>query len=143
MRAKCLELVLASLVLATPALAGDIEVSDAWIRALPAKLPAAGYFTLHNKSKSAVTLIGAETSACGMTMLHKSSDSGGMSHMEDVDTVVVPAGGTVEFAQGGYHLMCMDPAPTLKPGSKASVTLIFSDGAKVTSEFAVKNARGE
>lgn len=129
--------------MAGPAFAADVEVSGAWMRALPAKLPAAGYFTLHNKGKTAVTLTGAETDACGMAMLHRSMQNGGTSSMQDVDSVVVPAGGTIEFAQGGYHLMCMDPTPALKPGAKIAVTLVFAGGAKVTSDFAVKNARGE
>jgi copper(I)-binding protein len=130
-------------LLAAPAAAGEVRVSDAWIRSLPANVPAGGYFTLHNTGKTQVSLTGAASLACGMLMMHKSSDSGGMSSMEDVTSVAVPAGSTVKFAPGGYHLMCMDPAASVKPGASVAVTLSFSDGSKTTAQFAVKNAQGK
>ena len=125
------------------AFAAPVQVSDAWIRALPAGLPAAGYFTLHNTSPKEVALTSAASPACGMLMLHKSSEAGGMGSMEDVQSVAVPAGGTVKFAPGGYHLMCMSPAASLKPGASVGVALGFSDGSKVAAAFAVKNAQGK
>lgn len=143
MRAKRIEIALAALLVSGPALAGPVQVSDAWIRSLPAKLPAAGYFTLHNTSGKEVSLTGAQSSACGMLMLHKSTESGGMGSMDDLASVAVPAGGTVKFAPGGYHLMCMDPAPAIAPGATVSVTLSFSDGSKSQTGFAVKNAQGK
>ena len=120
----------------------EAKISDAWIRALPSGLPAGGYFTLHNGGAKALTLTGASSAACGMLMLHKSDNTGGMMHMEDVTKVDVPAGGTVKFAPGGYHLMCMDPAPSIKPGGKVNVTLSFSDGSSVGAAFAVRSASG-
>jgi periplasmic copper chaperone A len=138
-----LEWTLAALLCAAPALAADVEITDSWIRALPAKLPAAGYFTMHNKARNEVSLTGAASPLCGMLMLHRSVDKGGMGSMQDVTGVAVPAGGTLAFAPGGFHLMCMDPAPGLAPGSKAPVSLSFSDGSKETVSFAVKNAQGK
>ena len=73
------------------------------MRALPAHLPAAGYFTLHNAGKDPLALTAASSPACGMLMLHKSTQSGGMGSMEDVASVPVPAGGDIKFAPGGYH----------------------------------------
>ncbi len=143
MRAKRIELALAALLVPAPACAGGIEVSDAWIRSLPANLPAAGYFTLHNTSGKEISLTAAQTPGCGMLMLHKSTQSGGMGSMEDVASVAVPAGGTVKFAPGSYHLMCTDPAPAIKPGASVTVTLSFSDGSKSQTSFAVKNAQGK
>jgi copper(I)-binding protein len=141
-RVKGYEIVLAALVLATPVSAADVQVSDAWFRALPAKVPAGGYFTLHNSGAAEVALTGAQTSACAMLMLHRSTQTGGMSRMEDVASVPVAAGGTVKFAPGGYHLMCMNPSPAMTPGGKVAVTLKFSDGSGTTTNFAVRNAQG-
>jgi copper(I)-binding protein len=143
MRAKRIEIALAVLLVSIPAFAGPVQVSDAWIRALPANLPAAGYFTLHNTSRKEISLTAAQTSACGMLMLHKSAESGGMGSMQDVTSVAVPAGGTVKFAPGGYHLMCMDPTPAVAPGATVSITLSFSDGSRSQTGFAVKNAQGK
>jgi copper(I)-binding protein len=126
-------------VYATPA---DVSVTNAWFRALPSGLPAGGYFTLRN-SGEAIRLTGATSSACGMLMLHKSENTNGMSSMEDVQSVDVPAGGQVVFAPGAYHLMCMAPAAAMKPGGHLSVTLQFSDGSTKTADFAVRNAAGK
>jgi periplasmic copper chaperone A len=126
-----------------PAIAQAATVTDAWFRALPSGLPAGGYFTLSNPGAAAISLTGAQSAACGMLMLHKSSDSGGMSMMSDVASVDVPPGGRVKFAPGGYHLMCMNPTPAMMPGAKVPVTLVFADKSKMDVSFDVKNAKGK
>ena len=131
------------LLSAASANAADVTVRDGWFRALPAGLPAGGYFTLHNGDAQTITLTGAQSSACGMLMLHKTEDKGGTGMMMDMPAVPVPAGGDLSFAPGGYHLMCMNPAAAMKPGANVPVTLDFADGAKVTASFAVRNARGQ
>jgi copper(I)-binding protein len=133
-----LAIALASLATAAP----QITVTDAWIRALPGKLPAGGYFTLHNGTGKTVTLSGASSAACGMLMLHRSESMSGMSTMSDVVSIEVPAGATLKFAPGSYHLMCMDPASALKPGGRVTVTLQFTDGTKLPVTFAVRGANG-
>jgi hypothetical protein len=66
-----------------------------------------------------------------------------MSAMRHVDSIDVAAGGTLEFKQGGYHLMCMQATAAIKPGASVPVTLVFQDGAKVTANFAVRDAMGK
>jgi hypothetical protein len=78
-----------------------------------------------------------------MLMMHQSSNKGGMSGMDMVDKVSVPAGGTVRFAPGGYHLMCENPTAKMKVGSKVGVLLRLSDGSAVAAGFVVKNAAGK
>lgn len=131
------------LMVAAATAAAPVTVSDAWIRALPASVPSGGYFTLRNGGDKPVTLTGADSPACGMMMLHKSQNTGGMSGMMDIAQVDVPAGGKIRFAPGGYHLMCMDAKAVLKPGAPVPVTLQFADGAKVTASFAVRNTAGK
>jgi hypothetical protein len=130
-------------LLATPALAANLTLDNPWFRMLPGKLPAGGYFTLHNASQTSVTLTGASSPGCGMLMLHKSESMNGMASMEDVKSVPVPAGGFVAFAPGGYHLMCMNPTAAMKPGARVPVSLQFADGTRIVSAFAVKNAMGK
>src|SRR5689334_14258480 len=85
-----------------PPMSSHVVIAHAWFRALPAHLPAGGYFELRNMGKWPVTLTGAESSACGMLMLHKSEEKSGMGSMADVTSVDVPAKGTLKFAPGGY-----------------------------------------
>lgn len=129
--------------LAAPAIAADVAISEAWFRALPSGQPAGGYFTMKNSGPTPVQLVAAESAACGMLMLHQTVSSNGTSRMEDVKNVNVPADGTLSFAPGGYHLMCTNPGGAMRPGKSVSVTLVFSDGSKVRTNFTVKNPAGK
>lgn len=140
---RCKILVASLLMISTHAFAGDLTLSGGWFRALPAGLPAGGYFTLTNNGAKDAVLTGAESPSCGMLMLHKSENSGGMSMMDMVSSVTVPAHGSLTFAPGAYHLMCMQPSAEMSPGGSVGVTLKFADGSKLDGTFAVKSARGQ
>ena len=127
---------------ANAAPSSKVEVTDGWIRSMPAGIPAGGYFTLHNGTSQNLTLKGASSSACGMLMLHKSEEMSGMASMSDVALIDIPSGATVKFAPGGYHLMCMDPTSAVKTGNKISVSLEFADGSKTSAEFVVRAPNG-
>ena len=128
---------------AAPPMTRHVAIVNPWFRSLPAHLPAGGYFELRNTGQWPATLVSADTTACGMLMLHKSEQKSGMDTMSDVTTVDIPAGQTVKFAPGGYHLMCTDPGPTMKPGRSVRVTLKFSDASAAHVAFAVKTATGQ
>ena len=129
------------LVATAAASAAPFEVTDAWFRSLPGKLPAAGYFTAQNNSRRDVAITGARADGCGMLMIHQSKAAGGVNSMDMLDKVTVPAGGRISFAPTGYHLMCTDA--NLKIGTKAPVLLNLSDGTAVAVAFAVRNAAGK
>ena len=132
------------LLAAAPSYAiGSVNVSDAWIRAMPEGIPSGGYFNLHNDTGRDMVLTGARAPDCESLMLHKSETTGGMSTMHHVNEVDVPAGGGVTFAPGGYHLMCMGAGPAIKPGAKVPVTLLFKDGSKIVAAFSVRDAAGK
>ncbi len=126
---------------AVTAQAAPFDVTDAWFRSLPGTLPAGGYFTVQNNTGREVSITGVSSDACGMLMMHLSSNKGGMSGMDMVSSVKVPAGAIVKFSPGGYHLMC--EAPKMKIGTKVPVVLHLSDGNAVAVGFAVKNAAGK
>ena len=121
--------------------AAPFDITDAWFRSLPGKLPAGGYFTVQNNTGREVAITGASSEACGMLMIHQSSNKGGMSGMSMMEKVVVPVGGIVRFAPGGTHLMCEQPK--MKIGAKVPVLLHLSDGSAVAVGFAVKSATGK
>jgi hypothetical protein len=131
--------VLASLI-AMPATAATI--SNPWLRVLPGDIPAAGYFILMNDGPKLLVLNGASSSACGMLMLHKSSDMGGMASMEEVTSISIAPGQKIEFKPGSYHLMCMSPKAGMKKGSTVKVTLTFAGGPPLAADFIVTDARG-
>ncbi len=128
---------------AAPLPAQGLELSGQWFRLIMPSLPAAGYFTLSNASSMARTLVGAQSPACGMLMLHRSVSNNGEERMVMVPRITVPAHGNVQFAPGGYHLMCLSPRPAMSPGQSVPVTLRFADGAILTALFPVRNATGK
>jgi hypothetical protein len=134
---------IALLLMTSAAQAAPFEVSDGWFRALPGKLPAGGYFTAFNNTGRDVAIVAVESDACGMLMLHQSKSTGGMSGMDMVDKVNVPAGRQVAFAPGGYHLMCTNPKPMMKIGARVPVLLRLSDGSAVVVAFTVRGATGK
>jgi copper(I)-binding protein len=119
---------------------GPLTVAKPWMRYLLPSVPAAAYMVLQNDSGSDVVVTGASSPACGMLMLHKSSDNSGMAMMMDVPSITVPAHGSVTLAPGGYHLMCMQPA--MKVGDKVSVTLMVAGHPDVTAMLPVLGAQG-
>jgi len=82
---------------ATPA----VTVTKPWMRYLLPSLPAAGYMTLNNSGNQAAVLTAAASPGCGMLMLHESKDDSGMAMMMDMQSISVPANGSVTFQPGG------------------------------------------
>lgn len=119
-----------------------MSISGGWFRTLVPGRPAGGYFVLTNDGDDARVLVGVSSPACGMAMLHRTMEEGGVAKMRSIDEVEVPAHGEVTFEPGGYHVMCMNPGEQMKPGNKVPVTLEFSDGAALQSDFDVKSATG-
>ncbi len=119
----------------TPA---PIRVTDAWIRWLPAGLPAGGYMILHNDSDHPVALEQASSPDYGQTMLHHSEMQNGTMRMLPVHSVEVPAHGQLEFKPGGYHIMLMQPRHDLHPGDRVPVSLRFSNGQQLRVSFEVR-----
>lgn len=132
------------MAIGSPVWAAGVSVTNAWFRALPGGLPAGGYFSLHNSGAAPIELVAAKSPACGMLMLHRTTESGGMSRMSAVRSASIPGGGTLVFAPGGYHLMCTQPsAAAMIPGKSVRVDLFFADGSQIGADFAVKTATGE
>jgi copper(I)-binding protein len=133
---------LAGLALAAGAHAGaadQVHASHAWIRVLPGALPAGGYVTLENRGDQPVALTGARSTAYAEVMLHHSSTQGGMSRMAMVESLPIPAHGTVVLAPGGYHLMLMDAKADHAAGDRLQLTLTLGDRSKAPAACEVKS----
>src|SRR3546814_9235646 len=118
----------------------SLTVSDCWIRALPVPAPSAGYFVIHNKGGQEARLTGVSSPAFGMAMLHKFTESGGMSKMVMVHDISVHAGGSLEFKPGGYHVMLEKPVNKLVVGSEIEFDFAFGSGETARATCALKPA---
>lgn len=131
----------AALPLAAAQAAPSVSVIGGWFRYITPVTPAGGYMRLDNRSARPQALVGASSPACGMAMLHRSISKGGTDRMVMVRSVPIPPGGSVAFAPGGYHIMCMHPR--MKPGAQVPVSLRFANGQRVTVPFTVYGAAGK
>ena len=119
-----------------------IEVSDPWIRWLPAGLPAGGYATLHNGGLLPVTLSAVSSPDYGQVSLHRSSMQQGNNVMQSVAQITIPARSSLNFATSGYHIMLQQPTRALQPGDRVPIALRFADGSSMTVMFDVRRPDG-
>lgn len=152
--ARCLAALIASLVVTT--LLSDpksaeprntptptIHVLAAWIRWLPAGVPAAGYLTLANTGTKTLILRSASSPAYADVSIHRTVTHAGVEEMRPVTDLKLAPHQTLPFESTGYHLMLMeprDPAPAI--GTTVPITLHFSDGSILTVPFEVRKAGG-
>jgi hypothetical protein len=123
--------------------APDLRAEDVWARPAlgtdsVAPPPSAAYLTLHNDGGAADTLLGARTEAARVVELHQSIDDDGVMRMRPVDSLAVPAGGTVALAPGGYHFMLIDVTRSLASGDTVALALQFVRSGTVSVRAAVR-----
>jgi len=119
---------------------GKIDVQDCWVRLLPGKLPSAAYFRLVNTGGEAVTLTAVSSNAYARTMLHTTITAQGMSHMQHVHQITVPARGHVDFAPGGYHVMLEQATREIHVGESIPMVFTFAQNPSIAADCAVRAA---
>jgi copper(I)-binding protein len=120
--------------------APSVQVSEAWIRWLPANVPSAGYMLLTNTGSTPRVLIGATSPAFGEIGVHQSRTVNGVTDMAPVDSLTLPPHSNLRFAPGGYHLMLMQSSRSLRAGEHVTITLRFADGPSLDVPFEVRAA---
>lgn len=116
-----------------------IEVVDATVRVpLPGKNLTSAYFLLRNVSDKPMTLTGVEAAFAQRAEIHSHQMVDGMMRMRPVESVTVPAQGTLRFQSGGHHVMLFDLDRRPRTGDPLHLTLIFEGGVEVpVKAFAV------
>ncbi|WHU00914.1 copper chaperone PCu(A)C [Sphingomonas sp. NIBR02145] len=120
---------------------GELSASNGWVR-LPAVAgqPGAAYFTVRGGA-TADTLLAVSSRAALKAELHESMKGDhGMMAMEPLKDVAVPAGGKLEFAPGGRHVMLFSIGPAVKPGQKVPLQLSFASGKTLQIDAQVVGA---
>jgi copper(I)-binding protein len=107
-----------------------VSVSGAWARATaPGQTDGVAYMVLESAAGDRLT--GAASPGADMAMLHSTTQQGGMSGMQDMDGLDLPAGQNVALAPHGLHLMLMGLKHPLKAGDKLELELDFAKAGKV------------
>ncbi len=119
-----------------------LTVQAAWIRWLPAELPAGGYLTLTNRGDRPLLLTSASSAAYREITLHRTVKESGMSKMVKVASITIPAHSTLDFAASGYHLMLTHQWGAVSPGHFVRITLHFEGGQAQAVDFEVRPPNG-
>jgi copper(I)-binding protein len=118
---------------------GTLEVSGAWVRAAAAGGDSAVYLTIVNGTAASDTLLSATSDVAEQSAMHQTTtDSSGMTGMHMLSSLAIPAGSTVQFAPGGYHVMLTSLKQPLDPGATITVTLTFQHAGAIAVKAEVR-----
>lgn len=115
-----------------------LHVEAAWARATaPGATNGAAYFRVVNGG-SADRLLSARAGVSARVELHTHTMRGGMMQMHAVPAVEIPAGGRVEFAPGGLHVMLIGLGAPLTDGAVVPLTLEFERAGALRIDVPVR-----
>ncbi|AIR89305.1 copper chaperone PCu(A)C [Pseudomonas cremoricolorata] len=121
---------------------GDLHIAHPWSLALPPNAPnVAAYFVVHNNGQQDDRLLSVDTPLSTDAQLHEHvQGSEGAMKMQQVDSIVVPAGKDLTFAPSAYHVMILQPQDRslLVAGQRFPLTLHFQRAGDVTVQVAVQ-----
>jgi copper(I)-binding protein len=102
-----------------PLVASDIEIT----RPMAGMDMSAGYLTLKNNTGTAIVVTRVQSPQFARAEIHETTIEDGISKMRALDSLTVPANGSVRLERGGKHLMLMQARDL-----KDSVTLQLMSG---------------
>ena len=121
-----------------------VTVSDAYIRGLPpGQTVTAAFMTVNNHQDKDCKLVGAASPVANSAEIHEHSHKNGKMSMRRVNSLVVPAGGSVSLVPGGYHLMMFGLENSLKEGEAHTITLSFEGCDELSIDVPVQSVLNE
>jgi copper(I)-binding protein len=116
-----------------------LSVVNPWIReAPPLSKVLGGYLVLENKSERDRILTGATSPSFERVEMHRTKIHNGVAKMLHQDSLTVPAGQSVAFEPGAYHLMLIGPTTALRSGDQVNLSLSFADGEQIKASASVR-----
>lgn len=113
-----------------------VEIAEPWVRATVGGQSATGAF-MTLKSSAAQRLVQAASPVAGVVEIHEMAMEKDVMRMRAVPSVALPAGATVEFRPGGYHIMLLDLKQPMKADDVVPLTLTFenADGKRLSVDI--------
>lgn len=137
----------------------QLEVQDAWVRAVSTMGAEEGamqsegegemememggvntgaFMIIRNTGGAADRLVAADSDVAEAVEVHLSEMVEGVMTMHPVDGVDVPAGGQAELKPGSYHVMLINVNRDLNPGDTVQISLEFEQSGTVNVEAEVR-----
>jgi hypothetical protein len=93
------------------------------IEAPPGATILAAYATLRNSGDKVITITSADSPDFASAEFHQMMMVDGMMHMQQEDTLIIPAHSLLTLKSGQSHLMLFDPKRPLKSGDNVTLNL--------------------
>ena len=111
----------------------NLSIENAWARESPPGSPnGAAYFTVKNSGGDDKLIgIGVSSEISDRAELHTHKQEGGMTKMEKVEAIQIPAGGHAILKPHGNHVMLIGLKQLLKEGETISLELQFEKAGMI------------
>ena len=117
----------------------QVVIKAAWVQeGPPSQKTTAAYMLIENHGADEIELLSARTEIASVVELHKMQLENGMMRMRRVDSISIPAGGSVELKPGGYHLMVIGLKKEIREGDVVPFVLQFTAQITKTINVPVK-----
>ena len=128
-------ILVALFVYTTAIFAGQIEVSNAYARAVPPNLKnSAAFMEIANNSQEEVFLLRATSPAASTVELHEHVTHQGMMKMQPVEKIAIAPHSHTSLQPGGLHVMLIGLNTPLSVGKTITLGLYFSNGEEIILE---------
>jgi len=119
----------------------DIEVQNYWARAALKDGNGAAYMVLSNGTQTDDEVVGVSCNIATAAEIHLSQmKADGTMEMLPQESVALPAGSTLEFKPGSYHVMLIGLKQDLNTGDKIILTLHFKNHEDITLTVPIQDA---
>jgi len=132
-----------SLFVLQTAIAGNIEVTGAWVReAPPTSRVLAGYMNIKNNTNNAIKLIAVSSDISKRTEMHNTVIENNMARMVELKQLSIASQKQTAFKPGGQHLMLMGISKPVRAGDVVTLQLKFENGVEKTVKADVRKVTG-
>jgi len=104
---------------------GPLTILDSCIAEPIGANPAALYFSVMNRGPVDDALVGVVVESVDRADIHRTVEHAGIAWMEPAPDVTIPAGRSVRFGPGAYHVMLQTSSSRLRRGMHVGVYLRF------------------
>lgn len=121
-------------------MAAEVELHNAWVRALPpTQSTTAAYLTIANRGPEPIAVTGASAGVARRVEIHTTREVDGMVRMERLQQLVVESGAETALEPGGTHLMLLDLERMPAVGENVSLCLELSPGGRLCVDAPVRS----
>jgi len=117
---------------------------NVWIaEAPPVSKVLAGYMNIRNTSDKDLKLVSAQSDDFGSVEFHRTIEKDGRASMQHQLSLLIPAGGSLIFKPGNYHMMLFKPARKLRAGDESIFRFQLENGDSINATAIVKKFSAE